>query len=163
DRVVRKKAFELAVKLRRQGFVGRQYERWTIGPRDDLRHRKCFARPGDAEKHLVALLRFDSPDEFVDRARLIALGPEFGGTARCSPSGVISGRAAFARDLFPLAVFGVLAMPPIWAESGADQSPSSRLGRTTALHQHGKVSRGIRISRPALDRRGALGHGAPPC
>jgi len=53
-------------------------ERWTIGPRDHLRHGEGFARAGDAEKHLVALLRFDPLDEFVDRARLIALGLEFG-------------------------------------------------------------------------------------
>src|SRR6202040_2969718 len=42
--------------------------------------------------------------------------------ARCFPSGVTSGRAALERGvLFPLADFGALAMPPIWAESGADQ------------------------------------------
>ncbi len=82
DRVPRKEASEFAVKLRRQGFVRREYERRPIGPGDHLRHRKGFSGAGDAEEHLVALLAQDAFDELVDRARLVALGLEFGHNAK---------------------------------------------------------------------------------
>ena len=77
DGVVGKEALELAVKLRREGLVGREDQRGAVGLLDDLRHRECLAGAGDAQQHLIAFQRVDALDQFRDGARLVALGLVF--------------------------------------------------------------------------------------
>ena len=74
DRVLRKEAFEFAIKLRRERLVRRKNQGRAVGARDHLRHGEGFSRAGDAEQHLVALLAPDALDEFIDGSGLIALG-----------------------------------------------------------------------------------------
>ena len=77
DRVIREKALELAVKLGGERLVGRQDQRRALRPRNDLRHGESLARAGDAEQHLIALLRLQTFDQFVDGVGLVALGGIF--------------------------------------------------------------------------------------
>ncbi len=73
DRVVREERLELAVELGGERLVGREDERRALRRLDDLGRRVGLARAGDAEQHLVALLRVDAGDELRDRRRLVAL------------------------------------------------------------------------------------------
>ena len=73
-RIVGEKAFELAVKLRRQRLVGRENEGGALGAGNHLRHGEGFARTGDAEQHLIAVLRLNTRHEFFDGSRLVASG-----------------------------------------------------------------------------------------
>ncbi len=57
DRVVREERLELAVELGRQRLVGRQDQRRALRRLDHLGRGVGLARAGDAEQHLVALLR----------------------------------------------------------------------------------------------------------
>ena len=52
-RVPGKKFFKLLVKLCRQDFIVRDYERWFLSSLDDVRERKGFTRTSHAQKHLV--------------------------------------------------------------------------------------------------------------
>ena len=52
--VVRKKGAEFVAELRRKRFIVRDNERGTVYVRDDVRHRKRFARTRNAQKHLRA-------------------------------------------------------------------------------------------------------------
>ena len=61
DRVVREEALELAVELGGQGLVGRQDQRRALRRLDHLGHGEGLARAGDAEQHLVALVRRRRP------------------------------------------------------------------------------------------------------
>ena len=72
DRIFRKKAFELAVKLRCQRFIGRQHKGRALGALDDLRHCISLARAGHAEQHLIALFIGNAGDKLVNRLRLVA-------------------------------------------------------------------------------------------
>ena len=56
DGVIGEKTFHLAVKLRRQRFVGRENEGRALRFLNDLRHGKGFAGAGHAEQNLIALL-----------------------------------------------------------------------------------------------------------
>ena len=98
DRVVGKEALELAVELRRQRLVGREDQRRPLRRLDHLGHGEGLARAGDAEQHLVALVRADALDEFADRLGLVALGLEFrrprGSGARPPTSPAARGDAA---------------------------------------------------------------------
>ena len=60
DRIFWKEGFELAIKLRRERFVGGKNKRWTLGAVDDLRHGEGLARTGDAKQHLVTLTSFNA-------------------------------------------------------------------------------------------------------
>ena len=73
DGVVGKKALELAVELGGQRLVGGQDQRGPLRRLDDFGHRKGLARAGDAEQHLVALVRVDALDELANRLGLVAL------------------------------------------------------------------------------------------
>ena len=65
DGIVGKEALELAVELRGERLVGRQDQRRALGLFDHLRHRERLARAGDAEQHLVALVRGNALDQFA--------------------------------------------------------------------------------------------------
>ena len=78
DGVVREEALELAIELRGQRLVGREHERRALGRLDHFRHGEGLARAGDAEQHLVALMRVHLRHQLGDGRRLIALGLEFG-------------------------------------------------------------------------------------
>ena len=76
DGVVGEEALELPVKLRRERLVGRQDQRRPLRRLDHLGHRERLARAGDAQQHLIALLRLHPLDQLPDRLRLVALGLE---------------------------------------------------------------------------------------
>ena len=61
DRVVGEEALELAVELRRQRLVGGEDQRRPLRRLDHLGHGEGLARAGDAEQHLVALVRRRRP------------------------------------------------------------------------------------------------------
>ena len=92
DRVVGEEALELAVELRRQRLVGREDQRRALGRLDHLGHGEGLARAGDAEQHLVALVRAHALDQLVDRLRLVALGLEFRDQPEPPPPSDFSGR-----------------------------------------------------------------------
>ena len=56
DIAFREKGFHLAVELRGECLVMRHDERRALRLLDDMRHGEGFARSGDAQQHLVALL-----------------------------------------------------------------------------------------------------------
>ena len=72
-RVVGKEAPELAIELRRERLVRREDQRGALRRLDHLRHGEGFARAGDAEQHLVAVVALHALDQFLDRGRLVAL------------------------------------------------------------------------------------------
>ena len=74
DRVLGEEALELAVELRGERLVGREDQRRALRRGDDIGHREGLARAGDAEQHLVALVRLDARHQLLDRGRLVALG-----------------------------------------------------------------------------------------
>ncbi len=74
DRIVGKKAPELAIELRRQGLVGGEHESRALRSLDHLGHGESLAGTGDAQQHLIALPVTDAKDELGDCLRLIALG-----------------------------------------------------------------------------------------
>ena len=86
DRVVGEEAVELAVELRGQSLVGREDQRRALRRLDHLGHGEGLARAGDAEQHLIALMRSDALDQFVDRLRLVALGLELRDDAKPPPA-----------------------------------------------------------------------------
>ena len=53
--IIREKAFELSIELRRQRFVGGKDNRGALGLSDDLSHGECFASAGSAQQNLIAL------------------------------------------------------------------------------------------------------------
>ena len=81
DRVLREERLELAVELGGERLVGGEDQRRALRRLDDLGHRVGLARAGDAEQHLVALLRVDARDQLGDRRRLVALRLELGDDA----------------------------------------------------------------------------------
>ena len=78
DRVLREERLELAVELGGEGLVGGKHQGRTLRRLDHLGHRVGLARAGDAEQHLVALLRVDRLDQLGDRLRLVALRLKLG-------------------------------------------------------------------------------------
>ena len=78
DRVVGKKAPELAVELRRQRLVGREDQRRALRLLDHLRHGEGFAGAGDAQQNLRAVVAPHAFDQLGDRLRLVALRVEVG-------------------------------------------------------------------------------------
>ena len=71
-RIMRKERFHLAVKLGREGLVRRQDQCRAIQFLDDMGHRKCLARPGNAEQHLVFFMGPNPFEQFRDGMRLVA-------------------------------------------------------------------------------------------
>ena len=53
DRIIRKKAFELGVKLGGERFVVRNDQRRFVDVFDNIRNGKRLARAGDSKKHLM--------------------------------------------------------------------------------------------------------------
>ncbi len=78
DRVVREEALELAIELGGERLVGGEHEGGALGRLDHLGHGEGLARAGDAEQHLVALMRVDLRHQLGDGRRLVALGLELG-------------------------------------------------------------------------------------
>ncbi|CAI8178501.1 MAG: Uncharacterised protein [Alphaproteobacteria bacterium] len=72
DRIFREEALKLAVKLRRQCFVGGQHKGRALGTLNDLRHGEGLAAAGYAEQHLIALLIFNAVNQFFNGLRLVA-------------------------------------------------------------------------------------------
>ncbi len=75
-RIVGEEALEFPVKLRRQRLVGREHDGRALQFLDHLGHGKGLARAGDAEQHLVLLVRPRLGGEFRDGLRLVAGGLE---------------------------------------------------------------------------------------
>ena len=90
-RVVREKAFHLAVKLRRQGLVGRQNQRRAAQFLDHMGDGEGFARAGDAQQHLIHLTLAHPADQFPNGRRLVAGGREVGNDFK-RPAAVLRGR-----------------------------------------------------------------------
>jgi hypothetical protein len=57
-----------------ESFIVREDDGGAVDVLDDLGHRECFARTGDAEKHLMALAVGEAADELRDGFGLIAAG-----------------------------------------------------------------------------------------
>ncbi|MNI11489.1 hypothetical protein D3C73_646360 [compost metagenome] len=77
DRVVREEILELGIELRGQRLVGREDDGGALGFLDHLGHGEGFARAGNAEQDLAALVVVDALDEIGDRGRLVAGGLVF--------------------------------------------------------------------------------------
>ena len=77
NRIIREKFFELTVKLRRQRLIMRQDKRRLIQLLDDIRHRKCLARTGDAKERLTLVALLKALNQLCDRLRLVASGLVF--------------------------------------------------------------------------------------
>ncbi|MBA7484268.1 hypothetical protein ES707_19792 [subsurface metagenome] len=73
DRIVREEILELAIELGGQRLVRRKDQRRALRRLDHLGHGVGFARAGDAEQHLHAVIAVDALDQFGDRGRLVAL------------------------------------------------------------------------------------------
>ena len=72
DRIVREKAFHLAVKLGGQGLVRRQDQGRALHLLDHMGDGEGLSRAGDTQQHLIHLIVLDAGDQFRDRLRLIA-------------------------------------------------------------------------------------------
>ena len=108
DRIVGEEAPELAVELRRQGLVGREDQRRALRRLDHLGHGEGLAGAGDAEQHLVALVRLDALDQFGDRLRLVALRLVFRDDAeRPAAFRLLRPRRAVRRPWRPVADIGI--------------------------------------------------------
>ncbi len=70
--VFREELFHLAVKLRRQGFVGRQHHRRALEIRNHVGNGKGFTRAGNPEQRLVRQPILQPLFQTTDRFRLIA-------------------------------------------------------------------------------------------
>ena len=75
--ILREKALKLAIKLRREGFIMRHYERGNCKALDDICHGKCFTRAGNAEKSLVFVAALKARNDAFDRFFLILAWGEF--------------------------------------------------------------------------------------
>ncbi len=76
-RALGKQVLELAVQLRRQGFVVGDHQRRAIGRGNHVRHREGLAGSGDAQQGLIAVPPENSFRELFDGARLIPFGSVF--------------------------------------------------------------------------------------
>ena len=103
DRVVREEALELAIELGGQRLVGREHQRRALRRLDHLRHGEGLARAGDAEQHLVALMRVHLRHQLGDGRRLVALGLELGLDAarRTPPSDLVGPGRAVRHEFGP--------------------------------------------------------------
>ena len=72
DRVFGEELAELRTKLSGKRFVVREHERRTVDVRDDVRHRECFSRTGNAEQRLFVRAFKHTLGQFCDRLRLIS-------------------------------------------------------------------------------------------
>ena len=77
-RVVRKKPFELAIKLCCEGFVRRKNNRWALGVLYDPRHGEGLACARGSEQDLTGLARIDAPGQLFDGGGLVACCGELG-------------------------------------------------------------------------------------
>ena len=77
DVILREKALKFAIKLRRERFIMRHYERGNCKALDDICHSKCFARAGNSEKSLVFVAALKARDDTFDRFFLILARREF--------------------------------------------------------------------------------------
>ena len=71
DRVVREETLELRVELGRQGLVVGQNQGRSSQLGHHIGHGEGLARPGDPQKHLIALPPLQPRDKLDDRCRLI--------------------------------------------------------------------------------------------
>ncbi len=166
DGVVREEALELAIELRGQRLVGREHQRRALRRLDHLRHGEGLARAGDAEQHLVALMRVHLRHQLGDGRRLIALGLELGldlqghaafrlvGAGRAvrhefGPDGAGHQRMLLHQRLRRLAEPGRSAV-------GAERQASLR---QAALRRAGRFARdGARLGARAEGLRDTIGH-----
>ncbi len=72
DRVVGEEVFHLPEQLGGERLVGGQDQRRTPCPLDHMSHGEGFARPGNAEKHLIGLPRIDACDQILNGFGLVA-------------------------------------------------------------------------------------------
>ena len=72
DSIVGKEILELAIKLRRKGFVRRQNDRRALGLLDDFCHRKSFASARGPQQNLIMLACQNALGQFGNRGWLIA-------------------------------------------------------------------------------------------
>ncbi len=104
DRVLREEILELAVKLKRERLVRRQYKRGALYAFDHLGHRERLARAGDAEQDLILFLRIGAGDEIANGRRLIArrliIAGELEGLAAFQPLPRASGRCGVHSSAF---------------------------------------------------------------
>ncbi len=73
-RIMGKIRLELAVQLRRQGFVRRQDQSGTLNVFNHFRHGESLAGAGDSEENLVLLRLVDPLHQLRDRMGLVAGG-----------------------------------------------------------------------------------------
>ena len=77
DVILREKALKFAIKLRRERFIMRHYERGNSEALDDICHAESLTRAGNAEKSLVFVAALKARDDAFDRFFLILARREF--------------------------------------------------------------------------------------
>ena len=128
-RVVRERTPELAVELRRQRFVRREDQRRALGRLDHLGHGEGLARAGDAEQHLVALVRRNALDQLFDRLRLVALRLIFRHDPECSSAlRLVGARRPVRRPGGRLRMFGSPCSSSSFSDSAETAAPVSPRG-----------------------------------
>ena len=162
DRVVREEALELAIELGGQRLVGREHERRALRRLDHLGHGEGLARAGDAEQHLVALMRVHLRHQLGDGLRLVAFGLELGLEAQGGmPPSLLSGRGGRC---------GTNSGPPVPVTSGwscisgcgASPKPGGRRSAPSGKPLGGKPAfarDGARLGARAEGPGNTMGHG----
>ena len=152
-RVVREEALELAIELRRESLVGRQDQRRALRRLDDLRHGEGLAGAGDAEQHLIALVRRDALDELPDRLGLVALGLEFRHHLEGAPAlGLSRPHRTVRTPRRPVAQIGVAELQQLLER--IDRRRRARHAARMQILVGDKALRRLRKARRLLHQRG---------
>ena len=77
-RILGEKRFHLAVELRRQRFIRRQHQCWTLDIGDQVGDGEGFAAASDAQQGLMSQAVIQADGQGVNRVGLIAIGVEVG-------------------------------------------------------------------------------------
>ncbi len=163
DRVVGKEAAKLAVELGRQRLVGREDEGRPLGGLDHFGHGEGLAGAGDAEQHLVALIRRDALDQLVDRGRLVALGLVIGDDAKGATALrlVRTGRPV-GGPRRAIANVGIAELEQAFQRldggggAGEAEGMVFRAGRLEFLLRHFAEAVGLRFDQRGIEQRGEM-------
>ncbi len=86
DGVIRKEAFEFAIKLRREGFVRGKDDRRALGLFNNLGHGEGFTRARRAQQNLISVTVVQASRQFRDLGRLVARGFKFSVQDKLAPA-----------------------------------------------------------------------------
>src|SRR4029077_7808581 len=131
DRIVREKALQLTVQLRRESLVVGEHERRTSEISDDVRDRHRLSGSGHAEQGLEPVAPVESLRQLRNRSWLVTRGLERSPEIKCR----------FGHSLYH------------WTTARAAR-PRSRLSRAWLLSESFEGGQGCRLRRRALRSRG---------